>query len=351
MTTVAGRHLALVCIPVVAMTILLLGSTADVCTGQEPSPQPLMRRKRVVPILAIDMEDAADGRHRNTGLMMDGVFRILRNWRDEVESSIHRPMRRNSNTVVIDDHEDSDRGSSQVAEAKLYGRFMEDSSLDFSFFSMEFSLHDMSMSVPSDPTPKPPPSTPTTAPAGSPPTPTIAPVSETPVPSPPPVAEPTDPPVTEPTESPETYPTHPPITEPTNPPETYPTDPPGTAPTDPVPLPPFAECSTLPRNEAMEKVLSLITEPSILNDPSTAQGMAYDWLLNSDPAEVDPCTFPTVQQRYGLVTLYYSTNGDGWTNSIGWLSGANECMWAGITCEVDVVNEILLSESPVHLVK
>ncbi|KAL7465333.1 hypothetical protein ACHAXS_005660 [Conticribra weissflogii] len=39
-----------------------------------------------------------------------------------------------------------------------------------------------------------------------------------------------------------------------------------------------------------------------------------------------------VAQRYVLATLYYSTKGDSWSNSTGWLSG-HECFWSGIACE------------------
>ena len=58
-------------------------------------------------------------------------------------------------------------------------------------------------------------------------------------------------------------------------------------------------------------------------------------MLNRDPAQVDPCTYGTVEQRYALATFFYSTNGSGWDNSDGWLVESNECAWSGIKCDGD----------------
>jgi hypothetical protein len=93
----------------------------------------------------------------------------------------------------------------------------------------------------------------------------------------------------------------------------------------------------------MADVLTAVTDSSVLEDPSTPQGLAYRWLLDTDEAQIDPCTYATVQQRYALATFYYSTNGDDWTNDAGWLTGANECMWFGVTCTGnDTVSSIIL---------
>jgi hypothetical protein len=66
-------------------------------------------------------------------------------------------------------------------------------------------------------------------------------------------------------------------------------------------------------------------------------------LVNSDPANVDPCTYPTVLQRYVLVTFYYATNGDSWSEQTDWLSEQPECLWFGVGCnENDAVTELQL---------
>ena len=93
----------------------------------------------------------------------------------------------------------------------------------------------------------------------------------------------------------------------------------------------------------MELVLGEVTDPSGLNDPSTPQGMAFDWIVATDPAQVDPCSeIDAVQQRYAVVTFYYSTNGMDWVDSTGWLSGESECTWFGVICASSQVDTMSL---------
>ena len=96
---------------------------------------------------------------------------------------------------------------------------------------------------------------------------------------------------------------------------------------------PSEVCNSLPRDEALEEQLSTITDPSLLRDTSTPQGQAFQWLLSEDPAQVNPCEYPSLDQRYGLATLYYSTSAQAdWTTSTGWLSGTDECTWFNVAC-------------------
>jgi hypothetical protein len=92
-------------------------------------------------------------------------------------------------------------------------------------------------------------------------------------------------------------------------------------------------CAGISRSEAMLTLLSQVTDESLLQNPSTPQGVAYLWMLDGDPASIDPCTYATVEQRYGLATFFYSTGGDFWSFNTGWLSGMNECDWLGVNCE------------------
>jgi hypothetical protein len=118
----------------------------------------------------------------------------------------------------------------------------------------------------------------------------------------------------------------------------------------PTPLPteapvftPEQICSALPREVSMLNVLVNVTDETLLTDPSTPQGMAFAWLLNDDPLQVDPCTYVTILQRYALATFSYSTGSDSWNQAIGWLSGQFECDWLGITCiGGDLVTQLLL---------
>jgi Leucine rich repeat len=91
-------------------------------------------------------------------------------------------------------------------------------------------------------------------------------------------------------------------------------------------------CEDLPRDTALIEQLSNVTNLDALLDDSTPQGRAKLWLQEDDPANVDPCTYETLLQRYALATMYFSTDGDGWTDNKGWLSGENECTWSNVEC-------------------
>jgi hypothetical protein len=151
------------------------------------------------------------------------------------------------------------------------------------------------------------------------------------------------------------FPTRPPVRPPTRAPTRAPIDQPTLAPTratfdptpsgtfDPTPsgtsLQPTPNNSCLlgrTRTEFLFDELSLITNPSLLNDPTTPQGRAFNFMV-TDPLMPDVCNFPTIDQRYGLATFYFSTNGVDWTQDTGWLGNSQECDWFGITC-VDGIN-------------
>ncbi len=71
--------------------------------------------------------------------------------------------------------------------------------------------------------------------------------------------------------------------------------------------------------------------------------MAYQFLLE-DPFLSDPCG-QRVEQRYGLATVYFATSGDSWTNNERWLGPVDECTWAGVTCNDNlVVTELRLGK-------
>lgn len=99
------------------------------------------------------------------------------------------------------------------------------------------------------------------------------------------------------------------------------------------------------RQEYIYDLLVPITSASILNDPTTPQGMAYDYMANVDPHLTDPCLSDTIEQRYALITLYYSTNGEDWATTQGWLGQDQECLWYGVDCtggDPDIVTEVAL---------
>jgi hypothetical protein len=184
----------------------------------------------------------------------------------------------------------------------------------------------MSMSMPS-----PPPAEPTTSPPSSPPTgiePTLSPA-------------PTESPTQNPTGSPTVTPaptrnTPPPTPRPTRRATPSPTALPTLTTPTATPRPtntPTTLCYDGSLEDLLLMILSRVTEEDILQDPTTPQGMAFDYLLNDDPYLRNPCGKTTIQQRYGLTTLYFATEGESWTNKEGWLDEEQECAWFGVECD------------------
>jgi hypothetical protein len=61
------------------------------------------------------------------------------------------------------------------------------------------------------------------------------------------------------------------------------------------------------------------------SDADSPQAKALAWLEN-DP-QYNDYELHRLNQRYSLAVLYYSTNGESWNNTDGWLSDDNECTW------------------------
>lgn len=99
----------------------------------------------------------------------------------------------------------------------------------------------------------------------------------------------------------------------------------------------------LSRAELIQADLAQVTAESILLDTATPQGQAMKWLINNDPAQLEPTTYTTFRQRYSLVTLYFSTGGNGWTVNSNWLRTTQECSWDKVSCDSnDEVKQIQL---------
>ena len=97
------------------------------------------------------------------------------------------------------------------------------------------------------------------------------------------------------------------------------------------------------RDAYLLQQLSQVTSATLLTNPSTPQGRAFIFMLN-DPLNPDVCTYPTLNQRFALASIYYSTNGDSWTNDSGWLLASGECTWNGVTCEGGAVTTLELGK-------
>jgi hypothetical protein len=101
-------------------------------------------------------------------------------------------------------------------------------------------------------------------------------------------------------------------------------------------------------------VLETVADPILLRDPTTIQGKAANWLIGQDELLVCPDDKKLIQ-RFALAVIYFATNGDDWlqcsanpmaTDACGsedpfigasrFLSGENECEWAGISCDLQL---------------
>jgi hypothetical protein len=83
-------------------------------------------------------------------------------------------------------------------------------------------------------------------------------------------------------------------------------------------------------------------EGEALRNSSTPQYMAFNWMATNDtllrPDE-------QIIQRYALATLFYSTNGDKWTENEFWLGDGNECEWEKVSCTTKVSRLDLMSNN------
>jgi hypothetical protein len=103
-----------------------------------------------------------------------------------------------------------------------------------------------------------------------------------------------------------------------------------------------------------------------LMDTSSPQFAACQWILNDDSMQLLVSDKPTIQQRYVLAVLYYSTNvGNSWircgqatqgtpcdSEDQRFLAGTSECLWLGMSCSEDgYVKGVNLSKSRVRVLK
>jgi hypothetical protein len=137
-----------------------------------------------------------------------------------------------------------------------------------------------------------------------------------------------------------------PTSSPTFAPSRIPSEAPSRIPSEAPFLTPTQICNALPRAVSMRNALVEVTAESLLTNPSTPQGMAYLWLLDDDPLQVNPCSYETLLQRYALATFSFSTTESSpWVEANGWLSGQFECDWFGVTCAGgDLVTQISLGK-------
>lgn len=105
---------------------------------------------------------------------------------------------------------------------------------------------------------------------------------------------------------------------------------------------PTRECSSdSGRNEA---IISIAREYSDDITGDTAAEQALDFILG-DSFIKDGCDERAIRERYALSVLYYSTNGDNWSDNNKWITEDDHCNWYGLQCSDDGMSKIILSNN------
>lgn len=127
--------------------------------------------------------------------------------------------------------------------------------------------------------------------------------------------------------------------------------------------PTLANCPGITEDERIEQILAIldaVANPNDIRNNSLPQGLATSWIISEDEYQVCPDDMKLVQ-RWALAVVYFSTNGNEWfqcaaattnpTDDCGaetpfvlgedrFLSGVNECGWAGINCSDGCVTQL-----------
>ena len=75
---------------------------------------------------------------------------------------------------------------------------------------------------------------------------------------------------------------------------------------------------------------------NVLDDKSSPQYQALSWLSKLDKADYNWWDdIERLESRYALVTTYYATGGDNWSQNYRFLSSAHECDWTMTTTTAD----------------
>jgi hypothetical protein len=88
------------------------------------------------------------------------------------------------------------------------------------------------------------------------------------------------------------------------------------------------------RQEAIDKIISGITDPNLFKQSSTPQAQAREWILFDDK-EIYDLDESLVIQKFVLALFYFGTGGTAVWGNTNWLKG-NECAkdneWIGLDC-------------------
>jgi hypothetical protein len=77
----------------------------------------------------------------------------------------------------------------------------------------------------------------------------------------------------------------------------------------------------------MRQALLTISNEDDLDDESSPQYQAMEWLVNSDGLQLDPVPSYGLYQRYIAVVLYFATEGELWKQQFRFLTNTSICSW------------------------
>jgi hypothetical protein len=102
----------------------------------------------------------------------------------------------------------------------------------------------------------------------------------------------------------------------------------------PTAAPTFAPTFFLQTQKAYRVLAPMVEDPTLLLIPDTTQGAAFQMIV--DEQSTYNWTRFRIAQRYALMVLYLSSDGDAWNRNNGWGGfSSDECEWYGInTCRL-----------------
>jgi len=116
----------------------------------------------------------------------------------------------------------------------------------------------------------------------------------------------------------------------------------------PTPGPPTTPAPSPSSGLTVEQYLTLtLTQGGEIQVPGTAQNEAYLSLIANFP-DLDPnnpADQLPLKQTYALNTLYFSTNGTNWLDSLDWTGPAPVCGWFGVSCNLTEVFNLTLPDN------
>lgn len=112
-------------------------------------------------------------------------------------------------------------------------------------------------------------------------------------------------------------------------------------PTQPTAPPVHVVPTAAPSSTRQAQLLALLSPlSSLLDDDSSPQSLAFDWLLSDVYSEA--LSNDRLIQRFALATLWFSTNGTHWEHG-GWLERRDECLWGEVVDDEDFADEVDIS--------